>query len=744
MKLYNLKALSFITAFLVSMTMPCMAQEEWQLTVLNQPEQVISSELTQANKSITNILTEQLIAGNFEVTDLSALSIKPDISDQELAQKYQQSINLALRYHIHLTKAKGPAVTKWTLHLSAYLVDLDTKKRIESHQDKISFANSPNDCQDSCFADWLALKATVLAQDTGAVFVEKLSSLPRRFRYQLEFNDFSGDELDAIRQHLNTEEGTIFVTLLKRKQSKQQLFHQVEGASFRYVSEMSADQLDSRLSKKLTLLGVPTLSQSNNGRQFAFKRSYIPYLLIYMIALSVILIVTYCVYVKVKLSQHGQILSQHLHKNEQSQWLAHFKGNPLFGIKRPVSWFEQQKQSLDAIKQSTNLSEQAWLLTDQGDYNQAQLKVTEAIQLNTDNKKANELKDNIVDYQRGYQRLIKAESEFINHPEQALILLQEAIALNPHLKEKIDKLSIQSQKIIIEQTTKNTISEVNNALSHSEHYLALSHIDNAVKSLDPNIGSEQISLLKNLRNKVLNELKPISGSVLTTGELANCKLYPNSQLSIGRKVEDNAQGFAIQYKRISRGGKQNIISRQGNSFYVKDQGSANGSCYDAVPLVTNQQVKLENDKVLALGGVNGQPGICKINTCLSNDKSKSLVLMLNKDAVQFIDDTGIGTAWPTLDADLDTRWIMMGDSLNIAITSDSALDFGAVSGGKIVATLHYTNGYYIAGANDKDNLVMANQQPIHGLVPITEKTTITICGSSFGFTPLLNSFAEHV
>ena len=168
---------------------------------------------------------------------------------------------------------------------------------------------------------------------------------------------------------------------------------------------------------------------------------------------------------------------------------------------------------------------------------------------------------------------------------------------------------------------------------------------------------------------------------------------------------------------------------------MTDQASSNGSNYDSVQLIAGQAVKIKHQGLLATGGApnNDSLGMCQIKTLLAQKGPEALILKLNTNAFQFVDDTNIGNAWPSLDQDLASRWVMIDDEIYIGIDDSGKIDLGCISGSHCIARLSYDKGFYIAPDfvhNDKSQILMGDQV-VYGKVPIKSGAKFTIAGQTF-------------
>ncbi len=192
------------------------AQKTWQVVVLTKPLHGINHRLQLAYTQIEKTISEQLIAENFEVTDKALLIGGNNINEQALFALNKQAINVAIRFNFNVNQLHGKSINTWRYELSAFLIDLESKKQVETHNEYGKFTNDLINCGQQCQSLWFADNARKLAQDMGAILVVKLQNLPRRYQFQLSFEKFLTEELSLIHKQLKVLNGFISVDLLSR------------------------------------------------------------------------------------------------------------------------------------------------------------------------------------------------------------------------------------------------------------------------------------------------------------------------------------------------------------------------------------------------------------------------------------------------------------------------------------------------------------------------------------------------
>ncbi len=266
-------------------------QSVWQVILLNSLDNIVNKTLQPAYALIEKTITEQLIAENFDIADKTLLNSTSKLTEQTYSQLSKHGINLAIRFNLsvnkldQLTSKNNTSAEVWRYELSAYLIDLATKRKIETHTEYGEFSASPSKlihCDKQCFSQWHATNARKLAQDMGAILVIKLNNLPRRYQFNLTFQNFLAKELTMIEKRLKGMSGFLSNTLLQEFDAKSSLLHQTSSRNYSYYSYLSADELTNNLSKIFEQSGVSVIQRNNNANTLVFIRYNMPYFFYYV------------------------------------------------------------------------------------------------------------------------------------------------------------------------------------------------------------------------------------------------------------------------------------------------------------------------------------------------------------------------------------------------------------------------------------------------------------------------------
>ncbi len=706
------------------------AQQTWRILLLTKPDHEIKDHLQLAHTLIGKTISEQLIAENFELTDKALLIGANNITEQALFELNKKEINLAIRFNLDVNQRRGVSRDTWRYELSAYLIDLESKKQIETHNEYGEFSNELINCDQQCLSQWFADNARKLAQDMGAILVVKLKNLPRRYQFELNFQQFLSGELLLIHRELKNLDGFISANLLQELGTENELLHQTSGRKYGYVSYLPLDELEMELYSRFAQLGLEVKKAQSNVRTLVFIRNNTPYYFYYVFAIALIFSLLAFAYLTQFKRKHTSALTLLAKGQHAQRWLAYYDKMSQFPFFRQAQWHAQKNTYINNVQLSKNLTDKALECVDSGDYNNAQLTIEKALKLNADNAGVENLKEKLAYSLKGEKQFSSAKSMVTTQPEQAIKLLIEAKNLNKNLSENVN-----------ESLVKATFKLALMAFENKEYYKAYSLIDKYINHPSlVGIHNNKLNKLIEIRTNIEQHIQPIKGAVVGQGALENCYVFSSTTLELGRDVIDRNHSFAIGYKPISRSGKQCMFSRKNNKFYLEDQGSTNGSFFNKTQLTAQQKVNINKDSQLSLGvgSITNNIPICQLDLKVTSENSSALMMQLNTSNVQLVDLENHKVAWPSMDTDLISRWILLGNEISLSINNDR-IELGQdKEQADIIAYLLYKNGFYIRPEKsvnentiDENNLIMINQQIVFDTMPINEDAIINLNGFKF-------------
>jgi hypothetical protein len=259
----------------------------WKIALLTNSPHEIDESLLSAYSLIEKTITEQLIIENFEVIDKTLLTDTPNITELELLQIHQGKVNLAIRFNFSVNNLQESNYTNaktWQYELSAYLVDLNTKKKIESHNEYGKYTIDLTHCDKNCFSLWLANNAKKLAQDMGAIIAKKLNKLSPSYQFEINFRHFLASELMLIDNKLKSITHVVSSRLLQKLANKNELLHQISSRKYSYISYLSAHELNNELSAFFEQKGISIIATTEQNNTLTYSRSNMPYNTYYLLS----------------------------------------------------------------------------------------------------------------------------------------------------------------------------------------------------------------------------------------------------------------------------------------------------------------------------------------------------------------------------------------------------------------------------------------------------------------------------
>jgi len=241
--------------------------------------------------------------------------------------------------------------------------------------------------------------------------------------------------------------------------------------------------------------------------------------------------------------------------------------------------------------------------------------------------------------------------------------------------------------------------EAKAAIANQNIYLALNNIDAALFSIKGLDGFKaELKTLNDMRLKTLAMIKAKFDLVELEGAMAGVTLLSKPTLLIGRPDSSINEGIEINFKRISRVGKQCKLEKQGESFVISDLNSTHGTAVGGRFLVEGERIAIKKSQVLALGGSRKKntAGPCRIilEPLLLND---ALLISFDQPGMTLMDQTSLSLAWPMFDADIQKKWACFSKEFPVSEV-EGELELGALVNGEALFYFTYDNGFGVKPA----------------------------------------------
>ena len=631
-------------------------QQPWQIILLSKPEHEINGNFHAAYALIEKTITEQLIAENFEVADKTLIEGTKHFTGQTLTRLNthlnNNDINLAIRFSLTVNKVEQlPKLTAtsndtWQYELSAYLIDLASKKKIETHTEYGQYSDNVINCDKPCFSNRIANNARKLAQDMGAILVVKLNNLPPRYLLELTFQSFTVKESSLIYQHLKSLNGYLSAQLIDEFSVGGSLFQENTGQRYSYRSYLNAEQLSIELTNLFNQLDISVSKLKSNKHALLFSRNRTPYI-IYLTYGLVLLILVSSLF----------LISRRRHR-----------------VKRDFIPHDVVNHDNVSLLDATPI-------------------------------------------------LLKNEKDNANPP-----------------------------------LPKDVLQLVLSAIEKKEFYKACSFIDSAIEHLssqDVHKPSDYLTRFIELRQTTEKKIKPTKKAVVGKGALENYTIYTSPTLNLGRTNAKLTSSFNIGYQHLSRMGNQCRFVQQNNQFFIEDQGSTNGCIFNSTLLTTYQKsvITTDSELIMGVGANDNNIAVCKLDLKIATQQSKNaLIMQLNPGTLKFLEQSALNSAWPSMEKDLSSRWVLLAEESLLAISIDKGkVELASTkTETTILAYLIYKNGFYIKPTRHSDaqnhnesittksNQLMIDGHLICNTIPINDTAIISINGYEFSLEALFD------
>ncbi len=742
MHLFTRTPLVFVLAMLCAFPSMVYAQNPWQVVVLPEPSAEITLNTQPLYQAVQLELSRQLTQLNHDVYQPQAIGIANCIKEscsqlsindiRKASFSAKRPVSLVLYYHVNVTSRQRTAITEYKVEVKGQFVDVDLGTYQDAFNTTNPFTDLPVNCRQDCYNAWLEDKANATAQDVGYVLAENLSLVPQYYRYTITFSKFAQSELQQAYSKLASSDRARHLDLINRFDSEAQWLHSIGSATYRFVTNVNASQVQAVLVDFFDTQGIAVLpSYNERTRVYTFTRSGMPYTSYYVAAAVGLILLCYVVYARQLRVKHQRVLDTYATGNNGDQWLNHFNTMRTPMVPFKAVWFTQKKQWETQLQASAKHAENAWLAIDKGNYTHARQCIDDALHINADNTRALELKNHIIDYQRGHERYTLAEQEVTSHPASAITLLEEAKLLNPRLSEKIDPLISQCRSNLHKVLATQTLTNAQTFIDDGQDYPALSLIDQAINQISEMAAfSDELHQLTSMRKTVEQRCTPLNDALVGSGALAKTYLLTRPSILLGRAKATTPNTIAVSYKRVSSAQKQVQIERNGEQYFLTDINSTNGSRYNNQLLPSGTKVKAQHNAILAagMGKTSADNGFCQWKTQVSEYSPGSLIIALEQTGAQFLDDSALGAAWANIDQELGSTWALIHNKLALGISHNNTLDIGCVNESTPQAYVLYDNGFYLAPAKQRvENAnLFINNVAVYGKVPLMAGAKITL------------------
>jgi len=167
-------------------------------------------------------------------------------------------------------------------------------------------------------------------------------------------------------------------------------------------------------------------------------------------------------------------------------------------------------------------------------------------------------------------------------------------------------------------------------------------------------------------------------------------LQPRRSALIGRPSTEKQVDVVINCRWFSRGERNLYLHFDGDSWFIEDLGSTNGSAVGRATLTPGSPIAVPFGRTLVeIGRSQGHPA--PLSLCLSRSSESGEAVAITVIA----GDESDPATWPTRDQDLETTWVIFRGELSMGSEEYCAVKV-ADSAARILADIRFQNGFWIA------------------------------------------------
>lgn len=781
-------------------------RNNWQVVVIPNPKVLIKPEHQATFKRVKDVLSAALQTAGYDVFGQSQLGLSDCISELCTAQNEHQllqqakravqntsdqtiaRINLLLIYDVIISEKNGG----WFIRVPAYTLELDNGKQGDhwTGAQRTFSQRAVRHCQGGCLNNWWAQSAASIASDAAHGVIVQLNQRVPVIEYQLVLQDFTPNETHLLEQLIrendqahdqgNDQNNKSEYSFALKLNNRSQLLHQLTTRHYRYQSSSSVDFLTRHFDQIAQHSQVATtVLYQQEKRRFTLRRIGMPYMSAYITALVLLLMAGYGLLVERRYRLHQAQMDKFSQAGQPEMAMAYFQKMTTLGWPKKKHWLDlwaSWQEALTALEQSCAEAEQ---LAVDGQYLVAAAQLQAVVETHGVSAAATRLLTKLEQWQQGLVLFYNAKQNLLTEsacdPDQVVTQLVEAKNLNPMLAEQIGLLEETAEQARQRRQTANSIEQIKLTMAAGQPYKALALADQVLQAMKATAESgaplsqpqshpqsqskpqskpqsKYQAKIRAVRADIVEQMTLPDDHIVGQGALQQICFYRGHQLVLGRHGGGHQKFLGLGYKRLSRAGFQNTLSRKDEYFTVSDDGSSNGSWFDGQMMQSQQCYKISDGSVLALGGqrssvsagrrLPAKAGSCRLSLHIPSQSPGALVVKPQDDALALLDKAlnraNLQTSWPTISEDRQKTWVLPGEAIVMGIDDQGQIDIGCLNGSMAIAELCFAKGLQIKPLV-ADLPITFDGITVAGEVPVISGVDININGLSMGFSTIKSS-----
>jgi len=691
-------------------------------------------------------ITQGLIERGFDVFDKSALGLMRDCVGEaceglsqtdfiRLARNLNRTANdpvdLMVVYSVMLTSRSGAAVDRLQVRLPGKMVDIGTGRIVDQWGGGLQeFVDPSENCQGACLRQWQADRAGEAGQSLGSVLAEKLAAYVRGYNFRIELRRFTPAEREAILSGLRAARDYRSGALeeLGSGSHTREWLHQRVSGTYTLATPLTVGALRERLEQLITEAGA-RVSVRVRGSRLEVERQGFPYVWRYTTAFLTPFFLLLLFVLWWRYSRYDEMALALERRDRPGEGLSFLNQPPVPLLPRRARWEALRTRWRERIEAADAKVVDARNALAQRDFERCATLLKRALEQAADHAEALALQTQLQGVVAADALLAKAKQSIDDDPARAGKLLIRARELDESLSDEIDKLLVRVEENLRNTVLARHIEAATTALDARQWVRAASQAGlglNAIASLDH--FSNERQRLGRLCDQAIAGIRALQGDARGAGALKDTFVLTGSEVAIGRAHGEMPGAITMNYKRMSRLGKQAAIRRDGQRLYVVDKGSTHGTMADDQLLANGQPRRLTQKTVLALGGGRepARPGPARLVVEVPDGSPGSAIVRLDRFHLKTLNSDDLAVAWPGMHEDLKRAWLVVSDGVPLHGDGNRIVP-GMPDEDHPVVLLGHDNGYWVApwGA-DIDERVCIDGEVVSARIPWPDGSTVTL------------------
>jgi len=739
------RSLFWIGLALLVFAMPLQAAD-WRILVVGDIHRDSLPADHPAWRRADRAITQGLLERGFDVFDKSALGLMRDCVGEacegfsetdfirlarDLNRTAEDPVDLMVVYSVMLTARSGAAIDRFQVRLPGKMVDIGTGRIVDQWDGGLQeFLDPSENCRGPCLRQWQADRAGEAGQTLGSVLAEKLAAYVREYNFRIELRRFTPAEREAILAGLRAARDYRSGALeeLGSGSRTREWLHQRVSGTYTLATPLAVGALRERLERLIADAGARG-SVRVRGSRLEVERQGFPYAWRYTTAFLTPFFLLLLFVLWWRYSRYDEMALELERRDRPGEGLELLDQLPVPLLPRRPRWEALRSHWRERIEAADARVAKARAALEQRDFDHCATLLEQALEQAGDHADALSLQAHLHGVVEANALLTKAKQSVDDDPARASKLLIRARELDESLSDEIGALLASVEENLRNTVLARHIKAAATALDAGQWVRAASQAGlglNAIVGLDHFADERQ--RLGRLCDQAVAGIRALQGDARGAGALKDTFVLTGGEVVIGRAHGAVPGAITMNYKRMSRLGKQAVIRRDGQRLFVVDKGSTHGTMADDQLLANGQPRRLAQKTVLALGGGRepARPGPARLVVEVPDGYPGSAIVRLDRFHLKTLNSDDLAVAWPGMDEDLKRAWLVVSDGVPLHGDGNRVVP-GLPDEDHPVVLLGHDNGYWVApwGA-DIDDRVCIDGEVVSARIPWPAGSTVTL------------------